>query len=269
MSDDNHMFGSSDNADSAGQPWAGRSFEPNAFAGDDGSASPEFLVAMAEFRSHDFLSEERARAHARAVEVITTARLLAPLVAQAGDVGFTDDGHKVDKTQELSLVYVAGPNGEKTLPVFSNVASMYAWNPDARPIPVDGLRVAASVLHDGGDMVVVDPGADTEIALRAKTLEAMATGREWVPNQIDPDLIAAFSDSAHGQVFVRGVRLLAGDPDARGVENELVVQILLVPDLPQDQMVQQIEVLSSRWLQADVIAQRVTSMTVQVIPAQS
>ena len=146
---------------------------------------------------------------------------------------------------------------------------MYAWNPDARPIPVDGLRVAASVLHDGGEMVVVDPGSETEIALRAKTLEAMATGRDWVPNQIDPDIIAAFNTSADGQFFVRGVRLLAGDPDARGIENELVVQISLIPDLPQDQVVQQIEVLSNRWLQADVIAERVTSMTVQVIAAQS
>ncbi len=268
MSDDNHMFGSSDQADSAGQPWAGRSFEPNAFAGDDGTAPAEFLAAMKEFRSHEYLSDERAHAHARAVEVIKSSRLLAPLIAEAGDIGFTDDGHKVDKTQELALVYVGGPNGEKTLPVFSNVASMYAWNPDARPIPVDGLRVAASVLHDGGEMVVVDPGSETEIALRAKTLEAMATGRAWVPNHIDPDIVAAFNDSADGQFFVRGVRLIAGDPDARGIENELVVQISLIPDLPQDQVVQQIEVLSNRWLQVDVIAERVTSMTVQVIAAR-
>lgn len=268
MSDDKHMFGSSDAADSAGQPWAGRSFEANAFADDNGSAPPEFLAAITEFRSHEYLSDERAHAHAHVVEVITTSRLLAPLIAEAGDIGLTGEGHKVDKTQELALVYVGGPNGEKTLPVFSNVASMYAWNPDARPIPVDGLRVAASVLHDGGEMVVIDPGSDTEIALRAKTLEAMATGRAWVPNQIDPDVVDAFKNSADGQAFVRGVRLLAGDPDARGIENELVVQISLVPDLAQDQVVQQVEVLSNRWLQADVIAERVTSMTVQVIAAR-
>lgn len=266
---DNHMFGSSDHADSAGQPWAGRSFEPNAFADDDGTAPAELLEAMTEFRSHDYLTPERAQAHARAVEVITRSRLLAPLVAQAGDVGFTDEGLKVDKTQELALVYVGGPNGEKTLPVFSNVASMLAWNPDARPIPVDGFRVAASVIHDGGDMVVVDPGAETEIALRLKTLQHMAAGRPWLPNHIDPLVIAAFTDSAQGEAFVRGVRLVAGDPDARGIENELVVQISLVPHLAQDQVVQQIEVLSNRWTQAEVIAERVTSMTVQVIPAQS
>ncbi|MEN9751672.1 MAG: hypothetical protein RLZZ600_719 [Actinomycetota bacterium] len=266
---DKHMFGSSDHADSAGQPWAGRSFEPNAFADDDGSAPVEFIAAMKEFRSHEYLSTERAEAHARAIEVIKSSRLLAPLVAEAGDIGFTEEGLKVDKTQELALVYVAGPNGEKTLPVFSNVATMYAWNPDARPIPVDGLRVAASVIHDGAEMVVIDPGDVSEIAIRIKTLEAMVAGRAWVPPQIDSEIIAAFKDSADGQVFVRGVRLIAGDPDARGIENELVVQISLVPNLAQDQVVQQIEQLSNRWLLADVIAERVTSMTVQVIPAAS
>jgi hypothetical protein len=269
MSDDKHMFGSSDAADSAGQPWAGRSFEPNAFAGDDGSAPADFLAAMTDFRAHNYLTDERAQAHAKAIEVIVGSRLLAPLVAEAGDVGFTDEGLKVDKTQELALVYVAGPNGEKTLPVFSNVASMYAWNPDARPVPVDGYRVAASVVHDGGEMVVIDPGSPTEIALRLKTLQHIAAGRPWVPNHIDPDVIAAFKASAEGESFVRGIRLTPGDPDARGIENELVVQISLVPNLAQDQVVQQVEVLSNRWAQADVIAERVTSMTVQVIAAAS
>lgn len=113
-----HMFGSSDQADSAGQPWQGRSFEANAFADDDGSAPAAFTAVMADFRSHDYLSDERARAHARAIDVIATSRLLAPLVAEAGDIGFTEDGLKVDKTQELSLVYVAGPNGRKRCPSF-------------------------------------------------------------------------------------------------------------------------------------------------------
>jgi len=269
MSDEKHMFGSSDHADSAGQPWAGRSFEANAFADDDGSAPVAFLEAMTEFRSHEYLSTERAEAHARVIEVVKESRFLAPLVAEAGDIGFTEEGLKVEKTQELALVYVGGPNGEKTLPVFSNVASMFAWNPDARPIPVDGRRVAASAVHDGAEMVVVDPGAETEVAIRVKTLEAMALGREWVPAHIDPEVVAAFKNSADGQVFVRGIRLLAGDPDARGIENELVVQISLVPNLAQDQMVKQIEQLSNRWMLADVIAERVTSMTVQVIPADS
>ena len=267
MSEHNHMFGSSDSADSAGQPWEGRSFEANAFADDDGSAPADFLAVMTEFRSHDYLTDERAQAHARAIEVIASSRLLAPLVAEAGDVGFTDDGLKVDKTQELALVYVGGPNGEKVLPVFSNVASMYGWNPDARPIPVDGLRVAASVIQDGGEMVVVDPGSPTEIAIRLKTLQHMAAGRAWLPNHIDPEIVAAFKDSAAGESFVRGIRLVPGDPDARGIENELVVQISLVPNLAQDQVVQQVELLSNRWAQASVIAERVTSMTVQVIPA--
>jgi hypothetical protein len=203
------------------------------------------------------------------IEAVAESRFLAPLVAEAGDIGFTDEGLKVEKTQELALVYVGGPNGEKAVPIFSNVAAMMAWNSDARPIPVNGLRVAAAVLHDDGGMVVIDAGSETELAINTKTLEAMVSERPWVPAHIDPDVVAAFKNSADGQVFVRGIRLLAGDPDARGIENELVVQISLVPNLAQDQMVQQIEQLSNRWMLADVIAERVNSMTVQVIPAES
>jgi hypothetical protein len=269
MSDDKHMFGSTDAADSAGQPWAGRAFEANPFAGDDGTAPVEFLEAMHAFRSHDYMSTERAEAHAHALQVISTSRLLAPLVAEAGDVGFTEDGLKVDKTQELALVYVKGPNGEKTLPVFSSVAAMAAWNKDARPVPVDGARVATAVLHDDATMVIVDPGTATEMAIRIKTLHALAEGRPWIPNHADPDIIAAFQSSTEGQPFVRGIRLAPGDPDARGIDDELIAQIALVPDLAQDQVVQQIEILSDRWAETPVIAERVTSMTVQVIPAAS
>jgi len=38
-------------ADSAGVPWAGRSFEPNPHANDDGSADPALLLALTNFRA--------------------------------------------------------------------------------------------------------------------------------------------------------------------------------------------------------------------------
>ena len=41
-----HTHGSDHTADSAGFPWAGRSFEANPFAGDDGSADPALIGAI-------------------------------------------------------------------------------------------------------------------------------------------------------------------------------------------------------------------------------
>ena len=78
-----------------------------------------------------------------------TCRFLIPLVAVAGETGLTDDGHVVDKTQELSIITVAGPDGRAVLPVFSSVDTMRHWRPDARPVPADAVRVALAAAATG------------------------------------------------------------------------------------------------------------------------
>ena len=67
-------------ADSAGVPWEGRSFESNPHAGDDGSADAALLAALEAFHagSGDAVA---------IVDAYRDARLLIPLVAEAGDVG--------------------------------------------------------------------------------------------------------------------------------------------------------------------------------------
>ena len=50
-SHDGHMFGSSDQADSAGQPWEGREFEENPFASDDGTTPEHLKVALDTFHA--------------------------------------------------------------------------------------------------------------------------------------------------------------------------------------------------------------------------
>src|SRR5690606_14137168 len=96
------------------------------------------------------------------VDAFRNARLLIPLVAEAGDEGVNDRGVRVDKTQELSIVTVGGPDGRAVLPVFSSVATMAAWNDAARPVPADGRRVALAAASEGTDLVVIDPTSRTE-----------------------------------------------------------------------------------------------------------
>ena len=67
-------------ADSAGIPWAGRSFEPNEHASDDGSAPPAFVTALARFRAGEAGPEA-------VVDALREARLLMPLVAELGESG--------------------------------------------------------------------------------------------------------------------------------------------------------------------------------------
>ena len=113
-------------ADSAGQPWAGRSFDENSHSSDDGSAPPALSAALARFRAGEL-------GQAGVVDALREARLLIPLVAHLGEAGENEHGHTIDKSQELSIVTVAGPDGRNVLPVFSSVAAMSTWNPQARP----------------------------------------------------------------------------------------------------------------------------------------
>ena len=146
-------------ADSAGVPWEGRRFEQNPHSGDDGSADPALLAALTAFRA----GEGDAVA---VVDAYRTARLLIPLVAEKGDEGVGPTGLRVDKTQELSIVTVAGPDGRRVLPVFTSVVTMAAWDPKARPVPADGIRTALAAASDDTDLIVIDPGSATEFVLR-------------------------------------------------------------------------------------------------------
>ena len=90
-------------ADSAGVPWAGRSFEPNPHSADDGRAPEALAAALRRFRSGDGGQGDVVAEFARAC-------LLILLLAELGDGGSELGAHglDVDKSQELSIVIVAG-----------------------------------------------------------------------------------------------------------------------------------------------------------------
>lgn len=266
-SHDGHMFGSSDHADSAGVPWEGREFEENPFADDDGTTPEHLKLVLDAFHALPLDSQERPGLHMNVVDALRVSRFLVPLLAEAGDVGVNSAGLVVDKTQELAIVTVAGPQGQKVLPVFTCVEAMKTWNADARPVPVEARRAALAAAADGAQWMVVDPKSPTEIVLRRPVVEAIAQGNPWIPNQIDPMLQSVFDDSISDEPFVKAIRLTAGDPDARGFDEELVVQIVLPPSLEQNEVERVIRSLSNKWAQQEIFSQRVDSMRLQLVPA--
>src|SRR5690554_6725434 len=173
--------------DSAGQPWAGRSFGETAFADDDGSAPQQLVAALQRFR--DGLADEAA-----VVDALRTVRLLIPLVAKLGESGVNDHGLTVDKSAELSIVTVAGPDGRNVLPVFSSVDAMSRWNAQARPVPADGVRVALAAADEGTDLVVLDPTSETEFVIRRPAVWAVAQSLPWAPSHSDPIVAAEFQE---------------------------------------------------------------------------
>jgi hypothetical protein len=247
-------------SDSAGVPWAGRSFEPNPHATDDGSAPEALMAALRRFRSGDGGQGDVVAAFAR-------SRLLIPLLAELGDGGAEVGAHglAVDKSQELSIVTVEGPDGRRVLPVFASVEAMSRWNPLARPVPADGVRVALAAADDGTDLVVLDPGSESEFVLRRPAVWAVAQSQTWHPSFDAPEVRAAFERSIGTELSVLGVGLEAGDPDARLSGPELVVRLELVAGLTRDELDAVLQRLAARWAADDAIATLVDSLTVRLV----
>lgn len=244
-------------ADSAGVPFEGREFHANPAAGDDGTADPRLLEALRRFRAHDLGMTE-------VVDALGPARVLVPLVTERGDEGVGAHGQLVDKTQELALVTVAGPDGRAVLPAFSSVDAMRVWNPQARPIPVSAPRAALAAASDGVGAIVLDPGSPTEFALRRTGFEALATASRFVPCYLDERVLEAFLAASAGEPSVRAVQLAPGDPEARLAGPELVVQLALVPGLAREELDALLARLGDAWAASPVIAERVDSIAVRL-----
>lgn len=249
-------------ADSAGVPWAGRSFEPNPHAADDGRAPEALAAALRRFRSGDGAQGDVVAAFAR-------SRLLIPLLAELGDGGAEAGAHglAVDKSQELSIVTVEGPDGRRVLPVFASVEAMSRWNPRARPVPADGVRVALAAADDGTDLIVLDPGSESEFVLRRPAVWAVAQSLPWHPSFDAPEVRAAFERSIATELSVLGVGLESGDPDARLSGPELIVRLELVGGLTRTELDAVLQRLAARWAADDAIATLVDSLTVRLVAA--
>ncbi|WP_207457594.1 SseB family protein [Herbiconiux sp. SYSU D00978] len=255
---------SSGAADSAGQPWAGRSFEthPSPFADDDGSADPRLAEALRRFRAREVTEAD-------VVDAVRPARLLIPLVAELGGDGTTTGAHGLaaDKSQELSIVTVAGPDGRRVLPAFTSVQAMSAWNPKARPVPADGVRVALAAASEETEIVVLDPTSDTEFVLRRPAVWAIAQQKPWLPAHYDAEVLGVVVESAAPESSVRAVQIVPGDPDARFAGAEVLVLLQLEPGLEKAAINALVERMSRRWAASELFAARVDSVAVKLLPA--
>ncbi|MGO1306280.1 MAG: SseB family protein [Microbacterium gubbeenense] len=250
-----HLSGNT--ADSAGQAWEGRAFQPNPAAGDDGSADPALLAALVDFR-------EGSGGGEGVVNALRRARVLVPLIAEKGDEGVGPTGLAVDKTQELSIVTVAAPDGRKVLPAFTSVDTMRAWNPLARPIPVVGTRAALAAAGEDTDLIVLDPTSPTEFVVRRPAIWAIAQEQPWEPSWLSTEVAEAFHRSIGSELAVQDIAISAGDPEARLHGPELTVTLTLVAGLERAELDTILGRLAKRWAAEDRIAVLVDSMQVRI-----
>lgn len=257
-----HGFARSLGADSAGNPWEGRTFQAHdtTYAGDDGSADPALLAAL---EAHLAGQADEAAV----LDALRAARLLIPLLAHAGDEGAGEHGVRVDKTQELAIVTVAGPDGRTVLPAFTSVRTLQAWNRFARPVPAQSRRIAIAAAAESTELMVLDPGSETEFGVRRPALWALAQDLPWVPAALDPDVARAFVASVELEPAVASVGLAPQPGPSALTGPEVVVQLGLRPGLDRAELSALLQRLQAAWALDPVIAERVDSLGLKVVAA--
>jgi hypothetical protein len=245
-------------SDSAGVPWEGRELEENRFAGDDGSAPKEFVNAISGFRSGDL-------GQADVVDAVRVSRLLVPLLAQLGESEIGANGLKVDKSAELSIVTVKSPDEQDALVVFSSVAAMQRWNPSARPVPTDAIRVCLAAASQLSTRVVIDPGSETEFVIRRPAIARIAQSLDWQPAELNPSVREVVGQSVTSESQVVDFELRSADPEAKLAGAELEVALKLVNGVSPADVRQLLERVSKHWAESEEFALAVDSVTIKLL----
>lgn len=247
-------------ADSAGVPWEGRAFEPNAWADDDGKADVRLIEAIMALRD----------GHARpetVVDALRTARVLIPLLAHLGESGIGAHGQIVDKSADLSIVTVETPDGQNGLPVFSSVEAMKTWNPKARPVPTSAVKAALAAASEGNTRMILDPMAPTEFVLRRPMIAALAQGESWHAPFDDARVVDAFAVALDGLENLAGWQLAAGDIQCLLASSELELTLKLPEGLDSETIDTMLQEIAKRLSESFEIAEYVDSLRVKLAAA--
>lgn len=240
-------------SDSAGVPWTGRSLPQGGFDGDDGAADPALLRAISAAASG-------AGDEASVVAALSSARLMVPVVAVLGEGAEAEHGH-ADKSADMALVTLTGPDGRRALPVFTGLESLQQWDAAARPVPVEARQVAVSAVAEGCDLIVVDPAGPVTFVVSRPAVWALGQGRTWVPAHRDQAVRTALSAAGVG---VPGVVAVDAEP---GDQAELRVVVRLVDGLDQDAVRAAATAVAARLQASDVVRERVDGVQLSVAAA--
>lgn len=193
-------------------PWTGRRLGPTGFEDDDGSADPLVLDALQAGGPRTPDEEEHL------MGVVARSRWLVPIVT--------------DPDADLAAVTLAGPGGQRALPVFSSLGALSEWDAGARPVPVSADRAAQAAVRDGCDVILVDVGSTHETVLRPSMVWALAQRRAWLTAYRDPFVAKAVARAVAEEPDV--LRHEPG-PGALGT-GALVVTLGLRAGLPAEQV---------------------------------
>lgn len=267
------LAGAGGAADSAGQPWSGRSLagddaKIHNFEDDDGRADAGYLAAVAALR-------EGRGDEAGVVASLATARVFIPIVAQLAEEVETDHGLHGDKQADMALVTLKAADGRIALPAFTSAAALAAWHPEARPVAVYAARAALSAVAEGAELLVLDPGAEVTFVVRRPGVWALAQQHGWVPSYTDQELAGEMGRAASRFTAIRGIELLPGRGVAcsaadgsiipgGGAGPELQVVLYLADGLDAGAVQQLVAGLQAEWSRNVLFGERVDSLEIKL-----
>jgi hypothetical protein len=241
--------------DSAGVPWAGRTLNPQPFAGDTGEPDPGLAAALAGHAEGRVPIED-------VVAALAPTRLMVAVVATEEETAVDPaTGLPVDSRADMALVTLTGRDGRRALPVFSGVAELAGWDSRARPVPVEAARAAQSCVAEGCDLLLLDPAGPVTVLLPRPAVWALGQGRPWLPSPADPEVAAAVSAALSG---IRGVHAVDCLP---GHGAELRVRLLLEPGLDRSGLDALLASAGERLAAEPLVAERVDSL--ELAPEQA
>lgn len=250
-----HDHGGTDGA----LPGAGKTLRPNPFSGDDGSVQPAMAAALA-------LPDDAERLLA-VVAALREGRVIVPVVAHEHP-GRDEDGNVLehdsdqfktgdpgaDAAAAAASVAVRTADGRNAMPVFSSMPAMLAWRADARPVPIEGVRAAATAIDENDSLLVLDPGNDPTVVVPRPAVWALAQQQDWTPSWADETLPAVVTNALAGILELVGVRL------ERGGQAELRVVLAMRKGLDADRLRDAITRASQALSDDPVLRERVDSM---------
>jgi hypothetical protein len=162
-------------------PQPSRPIPDPGFAGDTGGVDAALAAAL----------EAAAADPGRRPEVLAAlhgARVLAAVAAVATETAPAAGGLVTDKAAEIALALLDDGAGRRALPVFSSVATLARWDPQARPVPVEGPRAAAVAQAEGAQDLVLDVAGPAPVVLGEREVRALLRPGPTVPAYVDEEL---------------------------------------------------------------------------------
>ncbi|HEU4675134.1 MAG TPA: SseB family protein [Motilibacteraceae bacterium] len=188
------------------------------FPDDDGSADPRLAAALAAHAAGSGDPQD-------VLAALAAARVLVPVVAIAVEEEVVTDGPaaglRQERTTDMAVVTLHGKDGRTALPLFTSLATLAAWDPQARPVGVDATRAALSAAAEGADVLVLDVAGPVTYVVEGPAVRRLAEGDPMLPAHADPAVRAALAELLADTPGVTAGWLVPAD----GVDARLLIQV--------------------------------------------